>query len=469
MKVDFRKFHLIMNEKFWDFFKNKSRIRILVGGAGSGKSYFEFQEIIYKMIAEPGHNYLICRKVANTNRISTYALFKQLIGDGEGGLGVETLFNINKTEMSFTVRHNGNMAVLTGLDDIEKVKSITFPSGPLTDVVIEEASEITQGDFDQLNARLRGQAPQPFQITLMLNPISNKHWIKKEFFDKRSYQETTEVFIVHSTYLDNRFIDENYEAVLQGYKHTNYEFYRVYCLGEWGNFGSVIFDNYSLQRCFYKEEDFDAIYIGMDFGSTHPSVIEKIGFKDGKMWSYNELMVGGEEHKHYKNPTNMEFIQTNREYDILKPHELCRADSAEPSRIKEWQQQDYSVIPAKKGGDSVSRGIDFIRSQEWIIDPDKCPRLAQEVEIYELQKDKDGEPIENKPVDVFDDGIKACMYALEPLSRAQGKPGTISGTLSDQKKKLLDVKKEERKKLREVKKKQQQKKRDLLRSQRKKS
>lgn len=450
MKIDFTRFYELLNEVFWDFFEDKSRIRISFGGGGSGKSVEAFQECIYKIVSEPGHNYLVCRKVASTNKTSTFALFQQLISNlalnddpDVENIDISRFFKINKTDLSITYKGNGNMVIFKGLDDVEKVKSLTFPSGVLTDIIVEEASEITQKDFDQLNVRLRGKARVPFQITLLLNPISDKHWIKKEFFDLRSYQKKHKVTILKTTYLDNEFIDENYKDVLEGYKDIDYEFYRVYCLGEWGSFGNIIFNNWTALECPYKEEEFDAIYCGMDFGFDHPSMIVKIGFKDGAMYTYDELCV--------EQKTNKEFIQANEEFDILHKGEAARADSAEPARIKEWQQHGYGVIPAIKGKDSVSRGIDFLKSQRWYIDPKRCIRTLQEVEVYHKKTDKDGNvlPGEN-PVEIFDDAIKSHMYALEPLSRSLGKPGVLSGTLTDQKKDLIQVKKAERKKKKEI-------------------
>ena len=287
MDVDFTNFYGLLNEAFWDFFEDRSRIRISYGGGGSGKSVEAFQEAIYKLIAEPGHNYLISRKVAATNKTSTYALMIQLIND----MGLNQIFKVNKTDMSITVKATGYMAVFKGLDDIEKIKSITFPKGILTDIIIEEASEISQKDFDQLNIRLRGKAKVPLQITLLLNPISDKHWIKREFFDLRSYQKKSKVCILKTTYLDNKFIDEDYKAVLEGYKDIDYEFYKVYCLGEWGSYGNLIFNNWSIQKCPYREEDFDSVYNGMDFGFSHPQVIVRIGFKDGVMYTFDELCL----------------------------------------------------------------------------------------------------------------------------------------------------------------------------------
>ena len=405
MKIDFSEFFGIINKSFWDFFENKSRIRISYGGGGSGKSVEAFQECIYKLIMEPGHNYLICRKVAATNKTSTYSLFQQLIynlalntNDSEANVNVSKYFKINKTDLSITNKLNGNMVIFKGLDDIEKIKSITYPNGVLTDIIIEEASEITQRDFNQLNVRLRGKAKVPFQITMLLNPINDQHWIKKEFFDLQSYQKKYNVSILKTTYKDNVFIDEDYKAVLEGYWDIDYEFYKVYCLGEWGSFGNVIFTNWVSMPCPYREEDFDSIYSGMDYGFEHPSVIVKIGFKDGNMYSYNELCC---EHK-----TNMEFIKLNEEFNILRKGERSIGDSAEPARIKEWVQSGYGVIAARKGPDSVSRGIDFIKSQRWYIDPDKCPRTLQEAQVYHRKTDKNGlVNAHEDPVDLFDDCV----------------------------------------------------------------
>jgi phage terminase large subunit len=448
MVIDFTNFYDLLNPVFWKFFESKKRIRISFGGAGSGKSVEAFQEAIYKILAEPGHNYLICRKVAATNKTSTFALIQQLISnialneDPEvENIDLSHLFKINKTDMSITVRNTGYMIVFKGLDDIEKIKSITFPKGVLTDIVIEEASEISQKDFDQLNVRLRGRARVPFQITMLLNPIINTHWIKREFIDKKSYQKMYPVSILKTTYLDNKFIDADYRAVLEGYKDIDYEFYRVYCLGEWGAYGNIIFSNWSFGKPPCTEDGFDAIYCGLDFGYIHPQVIVKIGFKDGVMYTYDELCLFRK--------TNMEVINENKESDILHLNEKVICDSEDPSKIKEWVQNGYGAVGAIKGKGSVQRGIDFMKSQRWVIDDTKCPRTAQEVQVYHRKEDKDGNVLED-PVEIMDDSVAAHRYALEPISRSQGKPSVLSGKKSEGKKEILEIKKAERKNMREV-------------------
>jgi phage terminase large subunit len=285
----------------------------------------------------------------------------------------------------------------------------------------------------------------------LFNPISVNSWLYKEFFLKRSFQKNHAVTILKTTYLDNDYIDEDYKNVLESYKDIDEQFYRVYCLAEFGVFGDTIFNNYTLEPCPYNEEDFDAKYNGQDFGFSHYNSIVKIGFKDGTMYSYSELAT--------TEKTNKENMELNEEFDILHKGEKVTCDSAEPSKIKEWHQGGYGAIGAIKGKDSVSRGIDFLKSQKWSVDPEKCPRLVQELEQYSWKKDKDGN-ITDKPIDILDDSIKASFYALEDLSRSAGKPSVLSGAKSKGKKTLIEAKKEERRMMREVQKAQARLKRE---------
>lgn len=83
-------------------------------------------------------------------------------------------------------KHNGNQIIFRGVNDDkqrEKLKSITFKRGKLTDVWIEEATEITQNDFEIIDDRLRGELPpgQFYQIKATFNPVSATHWIKRVF------------------------------------------------------------------------------------------------------------------------------------------------------------------------------------------------------------------------------------------------------------------------------------------------
>ena len=63
--------------------------------------------------------------------------------------------SINRTDYSITLP-NGTQFLCMGLDDPEKIKSITG----LTDAWMEEATEFSMDDFSQINLRIRHPSAQ---------------------------------------------------------------------------------------------------------------------------------------------------------------------------------------------------------------------------------------------------------------------------------------------------------------------
>ena len=229
INVDLTELPKLTNDVYYPLYRDKSRYLVLYGGAGSGKSVFAAEKLIVRMLVEPRHKFLIVRKVAKTLRHSTFALLRDIISTW--GLG--KLFTINKTDMEISCA-NGSSIIHAGLDDVEKLKSIYGVTG----IWIEEASEITPEDFRQLDIRMRGQTRHYKQIILSFNPVSIVHWLKDEFFDRVKEGART----LHTTYKDNRFLDDASKRVLEAFKGTDEYYYQVYCLGEWGVLGKTIFD-----------------------------------------------------------------------------------------------------------------------------------------------------------------------------------------------------------------------------------
>ncbi|GHV81307.1 PBSX family phage terminase large subunit [Spirochaetia bacterium] len=401
MTVDFSTLPAWVNKAFYPLWFDRNRFIVCKGGAGSGKSMDAHRRVLYRMIAEPGHNYAIVRKVGRTLSISCIPLIRQCISDWNLG----PLFAENKSNQTVTCTTNGNQIKFLGLDDIEKVKSITFERGPLTDVLIEEATEITEQDFNQLNLRLRGQSKVPFQITLLFNPVSDTHWMKRRFFDNPG-EKRDKITLHESTYLDNRFLDPEYKEELEALKYEDRTYYEIYCLGKWGSIGNLVFRNVVYQRCPYTSNEFDQIIAGQDFGYNHRNAIELIGLKDGDKYSFRELYV--------RHLVNSEIIAENEARHILSKKQRCIADSAEPKSIKDWQQAGYTMIAAKKGPDSVKAQIAELNRGTWYVDPVACPGLVSEIATYKWREDRDGNPLD-EPVKFRDDAIAACRYAVEEL------------------------------------------------------
>ena len=137
------------NETFFTLFWDKSRYLVLKGGGGSGKSIFAGRKILERVTSESGHRFLVCRKVGRTLRDSC---FNQLITQLHDYYP-DVRFKANQTDMRITFPATNGEILFSGLDDVEKLKSIFN----ITGIWIEEASELTEDDFNQLDIRLRGE------------------------------------------------------------------------------------------------------------------------------------------------------------------------------------------------------------------------------------------------------------------------------------------------------------------------
>ena len=220
----------VFNEVYLPLLESEKKYVVLCGGAGSGKSVFAVQRYLWRLLKEK-RNLLVIRAVAATHRDSTFALFKQIIG--KWGLG--ELFSVSESTARIRCE-NGSEIVFKGLDNSEKLKSVTFAGGELTDIWIEEASEIAESDFNQLVIRLRG-GKQKKQVVLTFNPVSIEHWLKRRFFD----QVREDAVTLRTTYKDNRFLAKEDGEELERFKESDPYYYSVYCLGEWGVTGKSVF------------------------------------------------------------------------------------------------------------------------------------------------------------------------------------------------------------------------------------
>ena len=167
----------VFNAVYRPFINATERTQIYFGGSSSGKSVFLAQRCIYDLL-QSGRNYLVCRAVARTVRRSVFNALQKVIQQW----GVTSLFDTNKSDGIITCS-NGYQILFTGLDDTEKVKSITPAKGVITDIWVEEATETGLRSIKDLYKRQRGgSADTPKRLTLSFNPIIRSHWLYSEYF-----------------------------------------------------------------------------------------------------------------------------------------------------------------------------------------------------------------------------------------------------------------------------------------------
>ena len=225
----YRRLRETTNDAFFPLYRDEHRFLVLKGGGGSGKSVFAARKLVERAVCEPGHRFLVCRKVGRTLRESCYRQIVETVDEFYPEIGCGR----SVTAMNVTFP-NGSEILFAGLDDVEKLKSIYG----ITGVWVEEASELLESDLNQLNIRLRGETPFYKQIILTFNPVSVRHWLKRRFFDR----EDPDVRTHESTYRDNRFVDDEYCGQLERMRESDGYFYEVYALGVWGTAGRSVFN-----------------------------------------------------------------------------------------------------------------------------------------------------------------------------------------------------------------------------------
>lgn len=387
--------------------QSKKRYIVMKGSAGSGKSVDTAQNYILRLMSDAGRNLLCVRKSDVTNRDSTFAELQGAIFRMFGEQ-YKQYWYINSSNMLLECKSNHNQIIFRGVNDDkqrEKLKSITFKRGKLTDVWIEEATEITQADFEIIDDRLRGELPagQFYQIRMTFNPVSSSHWIKKVFFDALDLNVLTH----HSTYLMNRFIDDAYHSRMERRKEVDPDGYRIYGLGEWGEVGGLILTNYVIEEFETSSERFDYMVNAQDFGFNHANCIGEVGFKDGDLFLCKELYV-------FEKDTSEIIKLADRQRFNKQLTMWC--DSAEPDRIKMWRTAGYRARGVKKEPNSVKAQIDHLKQLKIHIHP-SCVNTIKEIQQWKWKKDEKTNTYLDEPVNFLDDAMAMLRYSIEEERR----------------------------------------------------
>lgn len=396
--------------------RTRRRYVVLKGSAGSGKSVDTAQHYLLRLLREPGRNLLCVRKSDATNRDSTYAELTgaayRLFGDQ-----AERYWTVRQSPLMLICRPTGGQVIFRGMNDErqrEKIKSITFPRGKLTDIWVEEATELTQSDFEILDDRLRGRLPPGlfYQMRLTFNPVSSSHWIKRVFFDTPS----PDVYLCQSTYLDNRFIDAAYHRRMERRRQLDPEGYRVYGLGEWGEVGGLILTNWAAEEFDRSPERFDYMVNAQDFGFNHANCIGEVGFRDGELYLCRELYV-------YERDTE-EIIRLAEGQFRRELTMYC--DSAEPDRIRMWRKAGYRAEAVRKEPGSVRAQIDYLKQHRIHIHP-SCTNTIREIGQWKWRRDERTGRYLDEPVACFDDAMAMLRYAIERERRGRVQLKTFRG------------------------------------------
>lgn len=385
---------------FWNF---RGRYVACKGSRASKKSKTTALWIISHLIQYPKANAIYIRKTERTIKDSCYSDCKWAIHQ----LGLDRWFVCRLSPLEIEYRPTGQRILFRGCDDPLKLTSISVPTGVLCWAVFEEAYEITkESDFDMIDESIRGAVPDGYfkRIFVLLNPWSEKTWIKKRFFDPPNDDNK---LAITTTYKCNEWLTVDDLRIFEDMRVRNPRRYAVAGEGHWGIVDGLVYEN-------WKEEKFDIDAIrclpgivsvfGLDFGYTNDPTALFCGLLDKagrRLYVFDEMYERG-----LSNKRIAEIIQ-NMGYG----KERITADSAEPKSIDELKGLGLRVSPAAKGKDSVKNGIQWVQDLEIIIHP-RCVNFLTEISNYTWDKDKFGNSL-NEPIDDFNHLMDAMRYAAE--------------------------------------------------------
>lgn len=381
----------LFNDAYYpDLFNYSCRYQVFYGGAGSGKSHYVFQKLIIKGLKQQ-RKILVIRKVARTLKDSCF----QMTIDTLSKFKILPLCKINYS--TFTIElPNGTLFLYKGLDDSEKIKSIAG----ITDIIIEEATEITQDEFTQLDLRLRAKK-EDLQIYLMFNPVSKVNWCYKYWFESGTPANTA---ILKTTYKDNRFLPIDYINALERLKETNYTYWNIYANGEFCSLDKLVYTNWRIYAV--TPPSTLPLLIGLDFGYINDAsalIVSRIDEENKQIYIVDEM---------YQHGLLNDAIANEIKYRGYAK-EVIIADSAEKKSIDEIKREGIPRIRAAvKGQGSILQGIQKLQQYELLVSP-ACTNTIVELQNYSWQKEKISGEYINKPQDSFNHCLDALRYSLQ--------------------------------------------------------
>ena len=397
MNILLRINRMMFNDVYYPWLENyRHRYEVYYGGAGSGKSVFIAQKLLVKAINRK-RKVLVIRKYGTTIRDSVFQLVIDTLKKWE-------IYEYCKINLStFTIiLPNGSVFLFKGLDDSEKIKSIT----DITDIWCEEATELSLDEFTQLDLRLRALV-EDLQIFCSFNPVSKANWVYKKWFAPDAVYDKAQTFILHTTYKDNRFLPAAYIAALEDKINTNPTYYKIYVLGEFGTFEGLVITN-------WRKEEFDFMELaqrlehraGIDLGWTDPSaIIDTLYDRNNRtIYVFNEFYKSGQ--------------QLSQLAEAIKNMNLARTklyvDSAEPRSIQYFRNNQINAVAAQKGQDSVKAGLMFLQDHLIIVHP-RCTSFITELENFSYIKSKVTGEYTEETTHEWSHAIDACRYAYSDI------------------------------------------------------
>lgn len=393
--------------------KNDPRYAICMGGRANGRSYFASQYALIHLLSDNYFRCAIMRFVLGDIRNSIFQEIRDRIDEHD----LENFIDIRDHRLEFQFKENKITGIgfrKSSTEQKSKLKSLASYNC----IIIEEADEVDEEDFQQLDDSLR-TIKANILIIFLLNAPDKNHWIIKRWFNLipsgidgfyKPELKTTEKDVAYffGTFRDNiKNLNQKTIDRYLAYKDINSDHYynMIEGLVSEGKKGRIYKDWKVITDDEYDEIPDDPYY-GLDFGfSNNPAALVEIKEHNNNIYCKELLYEAGLTNIGDKgNDLDGRFNDLGLDQDTA----IIWADAAEPKSIKELQDAGWDVRPSPKGADSVRSGIKVLESVNCYY-TESSENIALEVQNYRWALDRNKEPT-NKPIKELDHLCDAIRY-----------------------------------------------------------
>lgn len=354
--------------------QSKARITLNIGGSRSTKTYSIAQLFLTKAFEETGQVFTVARKTLPALKATAYRDFLDILKENN----LYSPANHNKSELTYHL--NGNEIEFISVDQPQKIRGRKRKY-----LWMNEANEFEYDDYAQLILRTTGQ------VFMDMNPSDYDHWIRDQV------ESRTDVKIIHSTYLDNPFLEPEVVNEIERLQEADPNYWKIYGLGQYGVPQTLVYGHWRF--CDALPEGGEEIG-GLDFGWNNPCVLTKVVIKDNAIYA-QELI-------YQSRLKDNELADLMDEMGVSKQMPIY-ADSEDPQAIQTLRDRGYNVIEADKGQGSVLAGIREIQKRPFYITKGSI-NMHKEIKAYSW-KVKNGKPID-EPVKLNDHSMDSVRYPV---------------------------------------------------------
>jgi hypothetical protein len=387
-----------------DLFWYRTKEVLMGGPAGTGKSRACLEKLHACAQRYPGMRGLMVRKTLTSLVGAGIVTYKAKVLHPLDGV---KFFGGSKDEPASYRYPNGSRIVVGGLDKSEKVMSTEYDM-----IYVQEATEITEQDWEDLTTRLRNHVLPYQQLMADCNPQEPTHWLKLRC-------DRGQTRMLHSRHEDNPTVTEEYLNTLRAL--TGVRRARLY-EGIWAAAEGIVYENYD-----ERAHVIDAAPAGLrnyfaaqDWGYTNPGVLGVFGEDgDGRLYEVAEYYMTGVTVDAWWVPRVVALHQRYRFRSI-------QCDPSEPDYI---QQYVSAGLPAVKAINAIAPGVGVVRTRldsnrlffvrDALIERDEAlvaqhlPFVSrQEFAGYVWPKDVAGRVVKETPAPGIDHGMDMVRYAV---------------------------------------------------------